>query len=127
MGYRCHHAIIVSTNVPPELHKFYDEALKLFSLAGVSPIMHGPFNATDYFMVGPDGSRIGWAGSDLYNERRTQFIQFIEATREEGGLMVQWVEVRWGYDGPEELPDAITRSSQWHGGLPDVSEVQPAT
>jgi len=106
MGYIKHHAIVVTGDEwdapmrSPDIRDAHQMATQLQLV--VTPIVAGPMNATASFLVAPDGSKEGWDTSDLFDDRREQFIDWL---RENPGWF-EWAEVVLG---PDDCAAFITR------------------
>lgn len=87
MGYRRHHAIIVTGCDLKQVHK---KAKKIFPQ--VSEILPPLINFTESFFIPPDGSKEGWADSNEGDDRRQEFIIYLHRKT------CDWVEVQYGDD-----------------------------
>jgi hypothetical protein len=128
MGYERAHAIIVSGsyNRPDGQHwadYAREKAVDIFNRddeAGaawdvVSPVMHSPINDVRTFLVAPDGGKEGWRTSDLGDERRAEFVAWLEAQNyDDLSSPLDWVEVQYGDDEKETVivndSDALVRA-----------------
>jgi hypothetical protein len=98
MGYMRHHAIIVSDHgYGDHIEGALDKARQLG--CAVSELVASPVNGLRSFLVAPDGSKEGWAESDLGDERRALFVEYLLAqSYEDGSSPLSWVEVQYGDD-----------------------------
>ena len=116
MGYMRHHAIIVTGWPEEKMIEANKRAKKIFeknfdgepfekgrSKRLVSDIIKGLSNDEYSFFIAPDGSKEGWQTSDLGDNARKQFLDWMEA--EDNYL--DYVELSFGGDGDYEK---ITRS-----------------
>lgn len=99
MGYRRHHAIIVTSWDGPSLVTARHRACSIFPW--VSPISPPAVNGFRSFFVPPDGSNEGRLLSDEADDRRDEFINWL---KNGGGRMCSWAEVQFGdEDGKNQL------------------------
>lgn len=115
MGYMRHHAIVVTTyksELAAEAHK---QATALFqsepgvrAFNGISPadmitpVLESPVNGYCSFAILPDGSKEGWADSDVGDTARAEFVKWLESQRYvDGSSPLAWVEVQYGDDEGE--------------------------
>lgn len=118
MGYMRHHAIVVTSWNQEAFMAARAEAKRIFSSAQVTNPAQTEVNAYWSFMVGPDGSKEGWADSDVGDTRRDKFIEYLVTTRyEDGSGLLDWVEVQYGDDNRQTL---IARNSD---KLPERNDV----
>lgn len=94
-----HHAIIVTESHEASVVEHWWEAVRIFdvpkateSTPQVTPIMRAPTNSWYTFMVAPDGSRERWDSSNIGDQNRAKFIEYLESTR------CDWVCVQYGDD-----------------------------
>lgn len=92
MGDFQHKAIIVmghTDTVPTEIIGLHIEAKRFFmgTACKVSEILEG-MNSFGYFMVSPDGSKLGWSDHELANAKREQLIVILQQSKR-----LRWVEV----------------------------------
>jgi hypothetical protein len=90
-----HNAIVVTSRSDEHIKKARTKAVEIG--LPVSEIIVGLVNGYFSFLVGPDGSKEGWADSIKGDTARQRFIAEI------AGLYLEWVEVRYGndpFDGP---------------------------
>ncbi len=105
---KLHHAIIVSSKIPERFCAALATAQRIFGEC-VSPAVPGRVDACFSFLIAPDGSKQRWPESDYGDERRQQFIDWLDSQRhEDGAYTVDWVEVQYG-DGYAETK--VTRDS----------------
>lgn len=99
MSYVFHHAIIVTSHCRQRIEDAFARAPMPKTTIAVSLV-----NGDHTFMVGPDGSKEGWAASDRGDEARAEFKKWLRAQRyetEDGtyeGSPYQWVEIVYGSD-----------------------------
>lgn len=102
MGYKRHHAIIVTSWDAKELKDAYNTACGIFPI--VSNITKMGINNYQSFFVPPDGSKEGWDESNEGDRRRKRFIEYLDQQRyEDGSICLDWVEIQYGDD------DGITK------------------
>jgi len=107
MGYMRHHAIIVTSWQKERLIEAHEVAERYFN--NVSSIIHSGINGYTSFFVPPDGSKEGWADSDLGDDRRDKFLRWLDEQKyDDGSTHYDWVEVQYGDD---EKITKITRHS----------------
>jgi hypothetical protein len=107
MGYMRHHAIVVTNCYGDWIVRAHDKATEIFPV--VSPVLGSEINGYFSFFVPPDGSKEGWAESDVGDARRERFIAWLESLRyDDGGSPLDWAEVQYG---DEEGEDEVIRSS----------------
>ena len=97
MGYMVHHAIIVTSfdeKMITETHAF---ATGMFGASQVTPVIQSPTNFYHTFFVAPDGSKAGWIASEDGDERRKQFIEYMNAQAyEDDSNCLDFAEVQYG-------------------------------
>jgi hypothetical protein len=97
MGYIKHHAIIV-TSWGDYIKQAHEAAIDIFGET-VSGIVSSQMNATESFFIAPDGSKENWEESNIGNERRQKFIDWVESRNDkDGGNAVSYCEVFYGDD-----------------------------
>ena len=103
MGYMRHHAIVVTSWSKKHISKSHRRARAIFE--GVSPIITSVVNDYKSFFIPPDGSKSGWADSDQGNDRRDEFIEWMEQEINDidGGNYLDWVEVQYGDDNEQTI------------------------
>jgi len=105
MGYIKHHAIVVTSWDNELLEKVHDRARDIFNgtTALLTLITPATINGYASFLIAPDGSKEGWAESDIGNEKRKEFIDWIEVTGEMIGhpMSLNYIEVQFGDDHGE--------------------------
>lgn len=117
MGYIKHHAIVVTGDVD-YINLAHEEAKKIFdnhfskektyesdSSDVVSNVMRGVANDTRSFFIAPDGSKEGWSMSDVGNDAREDFINWL---RKYGKC--DYVEVMFG--GDDHYENIVNSSSK---------------
>lgn len=105
MGYLRRHAIIVTGydgNESKEIKAAHRKASDIFPW--VSEISPSQINGEKSFFIPPDGSKEGWADSDLGDKRRDEFIGWLNSS----DSFLCWVEVSYGEDDPDTK---VTRAS----------------
>lgn len=109
MGYTKHHAIIVSSWNDKALKEIHQTAFNIFDKQ-VSSIVRGQVNLTDTFMIGPDGENDDHPGSEIHDEKRFEFICYLENYKyEDGSSCISFVELSYG-DEVGLQPEIINRS-----------------
>ncbi len=110
MGYMCHHAIIVTTSNQEGAKVAHEKAVEIFQApfghfkrtCPVSEILASPVNGYYTFLIPPDGSKEGWSDSDTGDERREQFIAWLNSQRyEDNSSPYDWAEIQYG-DGDRD-------------------------
>lgn len=99
MGYICHHTIVVTgmgesidfLKDPFPLKTAHEKAKEIFPV--VSEITPIKMNGYASFFVPPDGSKEGWADSDIGDRGRNAFVEYLLTTD------LAWVEVQFGDEG----------------------------
>lgn len=100
MAYTRHHAIVVTSWDEKRIKKARKKA-KEIGLA-VTSIAHSPLNGFRSFLIAPDGSNEGWEDSDVGDQRRSEFWDYVERKRfPDGGSYLSVVEVFYGDDNRE--------------------------
>lgn len=97
MGYMRHNAIIVTGFDEAKVNAWHAEAVAIFGGA-VTNIVKAEINGYWSFLVGPDGSKEGWAESDEGDERRARFLAYLG-----GQQWPDWIEVQYGDDNGENV------------------------
>src|SRR5271163_1478020 len=106
MGY-CKHNVIVVTNwnlkivsaVHLKAKEIFAEVFgqgKIIPIDGsilISPVMQSVVNAQYTFFVAPDGSNEGWHESDLGDEARKKFLDWLGAQEDN---YCDYIEIRFG-------------------------------
>lgn len=100
MGYIKHHAIIVIGWDKDRTEIARNAALGFFESNGqVGEILEAPVNGYVSFFIGPDGSKEGWESSDEGDQRRANFLEWLESNRyEDRSSALHWAEVVIGSD-----------------------------
>lgn len=100
MGYMRHHAIIATSWDQELLKKAHDKAMEIFNQ--VAPITPIATNGYVSFLVAPDGSKEGWTESEMGDDKRNEFIEWIETHRySDGSISIDYVEIQFGDDDGE--------------------------
>lgn len=97
MGYKSHNAIIVTSYNMKDITKARLKAQKIFADYNflVSEIVLSPeiCNRCLSFFIAPDGGYDGWARSNICDQYRQVFIDWLESN--EG---YDWIEIQYGDD-----------------------------
>jgi hypothetical protein len=93
MGHIQHHAIVVTSWDAAEIEAAHAEATRI-GLACTS-IVEANINSERTFLVGPDGSKSGWAEDKAGDERRDQFKKWLRLNSDG---RVEWAEVVYSAD-----------------------------
>jgi len=102
MGYMRAHAIVVDSWNPEPIAKAHAKATEFFPW--VSPLSPKVTNGHQSFFIPPDGSKEGWAESDLGDDRRKAFKRWLrEQAYEDGSTSLRWVEVQFADDENESV------------------------
>ena len=124
MGYMRHHAIVVTSWNSDAIAKAHAEATRVFNvIAGlpgddlaecVSPVVGSAVNGYRSFFIAPDGSKEGWATSDVGDGARAEFVAWLDAQQyEDRSAYLNWVEVQYGDEEGQTLivndSDALLR------------------
>ena len=101
MGYRSHHAIVITGTYEDWIEKARNQALEIFEW--VSPI--SPFSGRNQcrsFFIPPDGAEHHSESSEG-DKRRDKFIEWLKGQRyKNGSSPMKWVEVQYGDTSPED-------------------------
>lgn len=104
MGTMQHHSIIVTSQIDL-IEKAHEVATGL--MPHVSPIIGGGANGQRSFAVLPDGSKEGWAESDVADDARAALIRWIDAQAyDDGSNSLSFVLVEFGELGESITPNA---------------------
>ena len=99
MGHTLHHTIVVTSWSGPDLFRAARKA-RLMGCAVIGPSAP-QMNGYRTFCIVPDGSKDGWGTSDAGDTRRNQFVDWLNAQRDEdGGTCFDWFEASFG--NPDE-------------------------
>ncbi len=99
MGYMRHHAIIVTSWDRELVEKAYLKAEEIFYVGFISNLTGPTTNGYSSFFVPPDGSKEGWGESDIGDEKRRVFIDWlIEQAYDDGSNCLEFVEVEFSND-----------------------------
>ena len=96
MGYMKHHAIVVTSWDDELLQKAHAKALEIFDQ--VAPITPPVINGYVSFLIAPDGSKEGWGDSRVGDEKRGEFIEWVDSKRYDDGAAIDYVEIQFGDD-----------------------------
>jgi len=89
MGYMKHNAIVVTNWNNEELKRAHDKAIEIFDAkfdkeplgkkgsSIISPIIGSIINSQTSFFIAPDGSKEGWTHSDIGDEARKEFLDWL--------------------------------------------------
>ena len=119
MGYMCHHTIVVTghydddgnvTRAKPasfshdfDIRVAHMKAMEIFKGQLVSPIIKGVANGYGSFFIAPDGSKEGWEPSDDHDDKREQFIKWLDTRRyEDQSSPFKWAELQFGDEGGDQ-------------------------
>lgn len=106
MGYQRHHAILVTTCKYPYAYSAHQAAEAIFET--VSPIMESAINEHYTFLIPPDGSYEDRDESNVGDDRRDKYIEWLkQQTFEDGSSPYDWVEIQYGDDEDENI---VTRA-----------------
>jgi len=98
MGYIRHHAIVV-TGCGSSVTLVQSKAWAIFGEDLVSPILPKQINGFESFFIQPDGSKEGWPESDLGDDQRMEFLNWIVGrNNKDGSNELSFVEVFYGDD-----------------------------
>lgn len=97
MGHVTHNAIIV-TSWNEKLIKAAKRKAKALGLQCTS-IVESNVNNYGSLLVSTDGSKCGWPDSDIGDNRRAEFKQWMKEQRhEDNSSSLEWAEVEYGSD-----------------------------
>lgn len=97
MGWDRHHAIIVTGFDHERVANAHRYAVD--TGATVTDLILSPLNNWESFVVMPDGSKEGWADSDLGDRRRATIVEYLR----QPDNWLDWVEVQYGDDAKETV------------------------
>lgn len=97
MGYMRHHAILVTHWEAARIERAYLKAVEIFGDM-VSPLVKSESNGIQTFVIVPDGSKEGWDPSEVGNDNREIFKQWLKADAKVKQFDMDWVEVQYGDD-----------------------------
>lgn len=95
MGYIKHHAIIVTHWENKKVEEAHKKAKEIFENKLVSEIVSGIVNTDSSFFIAPDGSKEGWSDSELCNDKRTKFLDWLMNSKDNYS---DYVEIQFGGD-----------------------------
>lgn len=99
MGYMRAHAIVVDS-WSADIIEAHEKAAEMFPW--VSPLSPPACNGNRSFFIPPDGSKEGWAESDLGDDRRKAFKRWLRTKcYDDGSTSLRWVEVQFADDENE--------------------------
>lgn len=108
MGYIRHEAIII-TSWDAKAVAFAvinAEALGLTTIGPSKPTVNGYVTAT----IVPDGSKEGWDDSDIGDQLRAKFREWLRLQRHsDGGSSLEWVQIAYGSDDGK----AVITDDEW--------------
>lgn len=93
MGRIKHDAIVVTAWSTKYLSPVHEKACELFGPL-VSEMVPGAVNGQASFLVAPDGSKEGWDDSDLHDDLREQFKEYLKSEN----TFVDYVFINFGGD-----------------------------
>lgn len=96
MGTTKHHTIIV-TGVDEAINRAHDAATSTFKEL-VSPIIKSKMNGYMSFFIAPDGSKEGWKDSNEYDDKRKNYIAWLEDEINELGNYLDYAEICYSSD-----------------------------
>ncbi len=103
MGYIRNHAIIVTATYGDFIQRAHDKARDIFG-ENISEITPEVVNGSRSFLVPPDGSKEGWEESDVGDNRRELFKDWLRAQAyEDHSTPLHWVELRYGGNDREAV------------------------
>lgn len=108
MGYLKHDTIVV-TDWSADIEIVREEAIKIFEAKNegysriISPLVGSVINSQKSFFIAPDGSKEGWSDSNLAEEARVEFLDWLRKSK----YFCDYVLIRFG--GDDEY-DEIVRS-----------------
>lgn len=98
MGYIKHHAICVSSSDEKLIKKAHRKAKEIFGVQ-TGKLMHMPINVEYSFYIGPDGSKEGWDSSNKGDDKRDQFISWVnDQAFDDGSNSLSYAEIYFGED-----------------------------
>lgn len=103
MGYKRHHAILVTTWDKEKATLAHQKAQEIFGDL-VSELSKPVTNSFRSFVVFPDGSNEGWETSDKGDENRANFKTWLDQQAyEDGSTSYDWIwfEIQYGDDDDE--------------------------
>lgn len=97
MGYIKHDAILVTSWKREALEEAADKARELgLEVLGPSAKVT---NGISTFLICPDGSKEGWNESDDYDEKRSEYLGYLNGVRyEDNSSCLSWVAVAYSPD-----------------------------
>ena len=101
MGYMRHHAICITSESHDAITTAHIAAERIFhgTFARVTPVTEAGVNTHRSFFVAPDGSKEAWVDSDIADDRREEFIDWMDEHRlSDGSSLLDWVLVQYGDD-----------------------------
>lgn len=98
MGYHIHHAIVCTSWKDEHIEEAHKRASSIFKRHCVSSIIKGVVNGYRSFFIAPDGSKEHWNESDVFDDLRKQFKEWL--VRE--NLFIDWAEIGFGGDEPKK-------------------------
>lgn len=117
MGYIKHHTIVVTCWNEENLIIARKKAIDIFNQSNspfgkygdlVSPIIYGIVNGQSSFFIAPDGSKEGWEPSNLCNNFRTEFLDWLKS--EKDNIYCDYVEIIFG--GDDEFQEIVRSSNE---------------
>lgn len=120
MGYMVHHAIIVTAWDEKHIKEAHAMAVNKFAHL-VTNVVEARANNYYTFLIGPDGSKLGWSISDDHDELRDEYVQWMRAATDKG-VYLEWALIQYGDDGRD---DRLIMSNQTDPG-PTASAPAPS-
>jgi hypothetical protein len=97
MGYIRNHAIVVTSTYGDYIQQAHVAAKEIFPW--VSEISDTGINGSRSFFIPPDGSKEGWEDSDLGDDRRNRFKEWLRLQEyDDESSPLAWCEVWYGGD-----------------------------
>ncbi len=115
MGYDKHVAIIVTTHDKEKCIEAWDIAKSIFNENQVSNRQSAPINSWHTFFIGPDGSKEGWAESDVGDKQRSTFKDWLnDKAFDDGSNIYYWAEVLYEDDFDQERITDSSKKNMWN-------------
>lgn len=106
MGYMVHHMIVVTSWDQELIQEAYAKAQEIFGgkdesgrFLAITPIITSPVNFYYSFFIPTDGSKEGWDDSDAGDNKRQEFVDWLNQQRfEDQSTSLDWALVQYGDD-----------------------------